>query len=465
MAASFFLRMNLKDIFVRKKSVQMRDAVTHVERDDAGNWWYLSSLRGHSSRWRADYDMANPEDKALAMDACTPLHTVLDKLGTMMSRGKLYITDNDGNERRKYNDLRELLLRPNPLQTFGGFVKQAEMCLRLHGYCPISLVRGTNGATPLAMWILPPDKFHLEGTGKYAFQFDAEEVVKRAYLQWGGRELELEPWEYVVIQDGQMAVSDLWGSDILFPTASDSLSQPVSNWVASMSASHTLLVNGGPKGVLSGGKPDELGNYSIGSKEEDEIRDKFKEKYGLVGKKYPVIVTRYPLQWVPLDFDADKLKLHEEDSRCTAAICNALGLNPNLFNDAKYDNQESAKKSAYQDVVIPDSLKIAEALTQAICRDGAMVKIDFTDVECLQVNKAMEASTLVQAADALERLMASGLITPEEARIEVAKYIDIDPDNPKGDYRRETKGTDDGEQVNVTEEEEEEENGKGNEQV
>lgn len=94
-----------------------------------------------------------------------------------------------------------------------------------------------------------------------------------------------------------------------------------------------------------------------------------------------------------------------------------------------------------------------------------MVKIDFTDVECLQVNKATEASTLVQAADALERLMASGLITPEEARIEVAKYIDIDPDNPKGDYRRETKGTDDGERVNVTEEEEEDKNGKGNEQV
>ena len=463
MGAPFLLRMGLKDIFVRKKSVQMREAVTHVEKDDARNWWYLSSLRGHSSRWRADYDMASPDDKALAMGACTPLNTVLDKLGTMMSRGKLYITDNDGNERRKYNDLRGLLLNPNPLQTFSGFVKQTEICLRLHGYCPISLVRGTQDAVPLAMWILPPDKFHLEGTGRYAFQFEAGEVVKRAYLQWGGRELELEPWEYVIIQDGPMAVSDLWGSDILFPTASDSLSQPVSNWIASMSASHTLLVNGGPKGVLSGGKPDELGNYSIGSKEEDEIRDKFKEKYGLVGKKYPVIVTRYPLQWVPLDFDADKLKLHEEDSRCTAAICNALGLNPNLFNDAKYDNQESAKKSAYQDVVIPDSLKIAEALTRAVCPEGAMVKIDFTDVECLQTNKEKEANTLVHAADALERLMASGLITPEEARIEIAKYIDIDPEHPKGEYRAQMQaviGT-----VLPNEEEEEEENGKGNEQV
>ena len=441
----------------------MRDAVTHLEKDNAGNWWYLSSLRGNVSRWKADYNMSDPSDKALALEACTPLYTVLDKAGSMMGRGRLYITDKDGNERRKYGELRNILSRPNPLQTFSMFAKQLEISLRLYGFCPVSLVRGMEGATPSAMWLLPPDKFHMEGTGKYAFQYDMKEVVKRAYLCWGGREIEFEPWEYLVIHSGQVSVPDLWGKDILFHTSSDSLSQPVSNWIAAMSAGHTLLVNGGPKGILSGGKPDELGNYALTSKEEDEIRDKFKAKYGLVGKKYPVLVTRYPLQWIPMDYDSSQLKLFEEDSRCTAAICNALGLNPNLFNDAKYDNQESAKKAAYLDVIIPDSIKIAEALTSALCPEGAMVKIDFTDVECLQANKEKEANTLVHAADALERLMASGLITPEEARIEIARYIDIDPEHPKGAYRAQMQaviGT-----VLPNEEEEEEENGKGNEQV
>lgn len=413
----------------------MANAVNHVERDVKGNWWYLSSFFGYRSKWKATYDMTSPQDKLNAMLACTPLGTVLDKLGSMMSRGVVYITDKNGNERPRFSEYSELLNNPNPLQNFQSFVKQVEVNLRLFGFCPLSLVRGFEGEPPKAMWVLPPECFHVESSGKYAYQTDIDEVVKRVYLDWGGTQIELAHWEYVIIHDGYVSVPTLKNTDIRFHSSTDNLSQPVSNWIASMSASHTLLVNGGPKGIVSGAKIDEMGNTSVTPAEEDRINEKFKRKYGLVGKEYPIMVVRTPLTWIPLDFDADKLKLHEEDSRCTAAICNALGLNPNLFNDAKYDNQESAKKAAYQDVVIPDSIKIASYLTKAICPDGVFIKIDFSDVECLQSNKEMEANTLLHAADALERLMASRLITPDEARIEIARYIDIDPGNPKGDYR------------------------------
>ena len=449
--------MGLKDIFTRLKSVQMAGTVTHVERDNEGNVWYLSDLFGKRMKWKASYDLTTPLGKQEAMLACTPLYTVLDKLGSMMGRGTVYVSDKNGNERPRYQVIRDLLLNPNPLQSFTSFIKQVEVNLRLFGYCPISLIRGMGGIAPKAMWIIPPELFHLEGTGKYLFQDREEDVVRQAYVQWGGRRVNLEPWEYIVIHDGGMIVPEYVGRDILFQTSTDCLSQPVSNWVSSMSASHTLLVNGGPKGIVCGMGADEMGNTAIDAKDEEEIREKFKRKYGLVGKDYPVLVTRNQLKWIPMDYDSSQLKLHEEDSRCTAAICNAIGLNPNLFNDAKYDNQESAKKSAYQDVVIPDSVKIAEALTRAVCPEDAQVKIDFSGVECLQTNKEMEANTLVHAADALERLMASGLITPDEARIEIARYIDIDPDRPKGEFRQEMATS----KLAINEDE----GGEGNEQV
>lgn len=198
-----------------------------------------------------------------------------------------------------------------------------------------------------------------------------------------------------------------------------------------MSASHTLLVNGGPKGVLYNDYTDQMGNVALSSEDEKDIKDRFKRDYGLVNKEYPILVTRYKLGWLPLDFNADELKLHEEDKRCTDKIANAMGINANLFTDAKYDNLESAGKKAYQDVIIPDSRKIAECLSKAICPEGVFIKIDFTDVECLQTNKETEANTLVKVADALQRLIDKSLITHDEARIEVARYIDIDPDNPK----------------------------------
>lgn len=413
---------------------QMRQDVSTVEKDAKGNYWYLRDFFGRSGKPRIDYNMASLLDKAMAMLACAPLYTVADKAGKMMSRGVPYVTDKDGNERRTYKDVKELLMRPNPLQTFSSFVRLIEINLKIFGFCPLALVRGYEMGAVTAMWVIPPELFHLQWAGNYFATDREEDLLTRAYVLWGGREVTLERWEYTVLYDGVMRM-DEGLKEVVFDSVSDGLSQPVNNWIAAMSASHTLLVNGGPKGVLCSDYTDAMGNSEVTPEEEKEMRDAFKEEYGLVGKKYPVLVTRKKLSWIPMDFNADQLKLHDETRLCTEQICNAMGLNPNLFTDAKYDNQESAKKGAYQDVIIPDAKTIEETLTRAICPEGAQVKIDFSGVECLQANKKEEADTLVKAADALERLMNSGLITTDEARTEIARYIDIDPDNPKGQFK------------------------------
>lgn len=435
--SSFF--MNIKGLFSRKKSIQMRQAANRVERDEAGNLWYLSGAFrfGGLRRWKTFYDMSTLSDRSEALSVFTPLFTVVDKLGSMMSRGIPYVTDKDGNEKRAYTPVRALIERPNPLQHFPDFLKQIEVSLKVYGYCPLSLVRGHEGAVPSSMWIVPPELFHLQGSGKVFRQSDLKEIVNRAYIDWGGRRIELEPYEYVVICNSLIEMSSLENGDIRFPSPADSLSQAVSSWVASMSAGYTLMVNGGPKGILCSNYTDPMGNVEITPDEEKEIKDKFRDRYGLVGKEYPILVTRKRLSWIPLDFNSGALKLHEEDARCTEKIANAFGVNPNLFSDAKYDNQESAKKAAYQDVVIPDSMKIADALTRSICPEGARIRIDYSGVECLQPDKAREAATLESISSALGTLISMSLITEEEARAEVAKYMDIDPDNPKGEFRTE----------------------------
>ena len=57
---------------------------------------------------------------------------------------------------------------------------------------------------------------------------------------------------------------------------------------------------------------DQMGNVALSSEDEKDIKDRFKRDYGLVNKEYPILVTRYKLGWLPLDFNADELKLHEE---------------------------------------------------------------------------------------------------------------------------------------------------------
>ena len=403
----------------------MRDYTRGVEVGLNGDVTYLSNFfNPRSGRVRTDFDMYSLSDKRHALAVCTPLYMVADKLGSMMSRGIPYVVDDEDND--VADDVKRLLLNPNPLQTFGAFLKQVEISLKVFGYCPIVLVRGSSGSLPKAMWIVPCEYFHMQATGKMYRQFEIGDIVKRVYVCSGANVIDLEDYEFVVVYNGTVASAPC-NADLRFESVTDGLTLPVNNWVAAMSASHTLLVNGGPKGIVYSDFHDEMGNVAISPDEERAIKDGFKRKYGLVDKEYPILVTRQKLGWIPLDYDAGKLMLQEEDARCTSKICNAFGVNPNLFSDAKYDNQESAKKSAYQDVVIPDANKIAGYLTRALCGDGVRVRIDFGDVECLQENRAQQAETLNRLAGAVTSLVNGGLLSVDEARVELSRYLDIDP--------------------------------------
>lgn len=394
---------------------------------DANGWSYMS--KGLHNRKGVDFDMTLDTEKARALLVCSPFFMVCDKLGSMASRGVPYVMDDEGNERSTFDDVRALLANPNPLQTWEAFMKQVELSLSAFGMCPISLVRATEQSLPVAMWVIPAERFRLYGTGYNLRQSELADVVSRAVvLGEDGRErTELQPYEYCVIYNSMPVFRAGREHEIGFIAPCDSLSAPVSNWVAAMAATHTLLVNGGPKGILYSDYADNMGNTQLTRDEEREVMARFKKDYGLVGQEHPILVTRYRMGWLPLDFNADQLKLQDTDDRATRAIATALGVNVSLFTESKYDNQESAKKGAYQDVVIPDSKKIASALTSAICTRGEHIEIDYSDVECLQKDKRAEADTMRTAGDALASMVNNGLISISEAREQLAGYIDIDP--------------------------------------
>ena len=395
-----------------------------AEVDQFGNVFYVP--RYHKS-FRFDFDMMKPQDKTCAMVACTPLYMVLDKLGSMMSRASLYVVDDKGNETEQGAKVADLLKQPNPLQDFAAFVKEIEVCMKLYGFAAIKVVRGFESAFPDSLWIIPNEMLRLKGNRDYLAVSDIEDVITERYFIQQGQKHFLAPYELAIIADADYYIQQDKDAYVMFNSVSDALSVPVNNWLASMSATHNLLVNGGPKGILSGENTDDLGTAVIRPAEEDEIRNRVRERYGMAGDKWQIMVTRYPLKWQAIDYNADQLKIKEANTDATAMICNAFGLNPNLFTDAKYDNQESAKKSAYQDVIIPDSVKIANVLTELLCRENLNVWLDFSDVECLQKSKQEQANVLNSVSDALNKLLADGLITAQEAREELMKYIDINP--------------------------------------
>jgi hypothetical protein len=193
-----------------------------------------------------------------------------------------------------------------------------------------------------------------------------------------------------------------------------------------------LIINGGPKGILYGDDTTDTGNAALTPDEADTLMSKFKRKFGIVNKLYEIMVTNKKVGWISIGSETQSLMLHEEGQSCLNEIANTIGFQPDMFSQgATFDNKEAAKVAAYQDLIIPDAELITEALTQAICPEGVFIKMDFGDVSCLLEDKAKKAQSVGNISNALDKLVADGIITISEARMEIANYMDIDPDNPK----------------------------------
>lgn len=420
----------------------MYDDATYQGKDKGGNHWYTPAwVKVLFSRPNIaiDYNMKTVSGKAEALAGCQPFAMVLDHCGKMIQNGRYYVTDLNGNEKPRFKDITDLLSRPNAFQNGRIFLKEIEVKLKAFGFVPIYTLRATKSDLPASMVTIPPELFHMESTGSIFAQRDLSDIVKRAYIKWGNQEIELAEEEYFVIYDSIVNVPCNPGSEFTFYTPVDTLSQHTKNYMAQLIGRGNLIINGGPKGILYGNDTTDTGNAALTPTESKELQNDFKRKYGIVQKLYEVMVTPKKLGWITLGSNTQQLMLHEEDKACVKDIATTIGFDPNLIlQGSTYDNASEAKKSAYQDLIIPDSENIAQSLTNALCKDRAIIKLDFTHVPCLQQDMSELASALSTASGAVASLYNNRLLTFDEARMELANFTDIDPDNPKGQFKEET---------------------------
>lgn len=423
--------------YQKTKLKDMYEEATYQGKDIAGNHiyvpqWLESQFTGRDI-YKTDYDLSTNQGKALALQVVQPFSMVIDRCGSMMRNGRFYVVDKNNNEKPRYKDIFNLLKKPNTMQNWGSFIKQIEMYLRTFGFCPIFLLRATKSDLPKSMIVIQPELFHVEGKGELFRETSKNNIIKRAYIKWGDREVELFEEDYLLIYDSIATYPSKEGSEITFYTPVNSLSPHVRNYMAQIVGRGNLIINGGPKGILYGDDTTDTGNAALTPDEADTLMSKFKRKFGIVNKLYEIMVTNKKVGWISIGSETQSLMLHEEGQSCLNEIANTIGFQPDMFSQgATFDNKKAAKIAAYQDLIIPDAELITEALTQAICPEGVFVKMDFTGVSCLQEDKNKNAQSLSMISNALNKLVNDGIITIEEARLELANYIDIEPNNPKG---------------------------------
>lgn len=432
------MRLFGKEITFGKPAMDARQGEWYYEQDVSGNHWYLNRIGqmirdgalvlGDQGINRINFDLRNECDKAIASRLCAPLASVIEKCGNMLSNGRLYVTDEKDNELDVHKDIRNLLCRPNPLQDGKTFLKEIERNLKTFGYCPIYAPRGIVGMLPSAMFTVRPEIFRMVWTGEF-YGKKKDELISRVCINLGHSEIKPDPSDYFVIYDGEIVFPHNPGECFSVSNIINSLSNPVNNWMAQIIARKNLIVNGGPKGIIySPTDTTGTGNSVMTTSEKESLQKKFKRKYGLVNKEDQILVTNKNIGWIELSFKTGDLMLHEEDKSCREHISNTIGLNPNVFiSDSTYANQNSAKKSAYEDLIIPDAEKIAGALTTALCPDGVFIKLDYSHLSCMQDDMNERAKSLSYVANAVDKLESRGIINMDESRAILAEYIDINP--------------------------------------
>jgi hypothetical protein len=366
------------------------------------------------------FDMNCEDDFRKAYLQCAPLKAVINRRASMFVNGKYILTNADGDKPARggfSRDLLTLLGRPNVLQTGRQFKAQQDIYIDLFGYCPVLKVTPVGMPKSIkALWNLPPWLFDLDFTGNWYNQTALKDIYKQFYLNWGGEKRPLDMDAVFLILDNSIG-TDSDGNLLMPDSRVKGLRDAIRIDVGSKRSLVTLIEKKGAIGILSNSPGS--GQYAplkVGT-EREKIQQDF-SRYGLTGQEFQIIITDASLQWQSMSFPVKDLQLFESMTAAMAEICDGAGLYAYLMNPRNglgttFNNLSEAKKSQYQDFIIPDDEARTEQLGKNLIPDdeNLSLKTDFSHVEVLQESQQSKAVTAKAQTDAYQAQYDLGLMT------------------------------------------------------
>ena len=309
----------------------------------------------------------------------------------------------------KNHPLQSLINKPNPYQSgiehrqqvFGFYDTTGNAFV----YSP-RIEAGVNEGQALEMWIMPSQDTEIISGGWM------NPILGYALNINGGLN---DPFKYADVMHMKTLTLDFgegrqfWGMSPL-RAGLLALERSNSNYVYAANS----FVNGGISGILETESEPLASNLSDEQRQASEQR--VKEDYKGVLNNGKTMVTNAATKWHQMGFSPVDLNLLQDKRATLRDICNIYKLSSILFNDnenSTYNNVSEAKKSAYNDAIIPMVDRYVQELTDWIggsYGDNIRIRADYSGVAVLQTDKAAQSTWLTQQVD-------SGQITRNESRI------------------------------------------------
>ncbi len=374
------------------------------------------------------FKYAEYSDGVTAYTQCPPLASILNAKAQAMANGKTWVLSNsDGKESqsREAKIIRELIRRPNPIQSWKQFESQLSIFMDLFGFAIILPIKPAGFDRMLdttSMWNIPASWIDVQLTME-RFSKVGGAVLEEIIVNFGGTRTLLKLKELIIIRGSTPSFNTL-----TFPGSKiTSLQMAINNIIGAMESRNMLINYRGALGILTAdAKGSQYNPIPIGETEKEQLQVDMR-RYGLRRKQLSFIITTAAMKWQQMGYPTKDLMLMEEVQECSLLLCNGFNFPPFLqgLKDSTFNNQRAAMKGLYENCVIPDAESIYEQLSDAfeLEKYGIRIDKDFGHIPAMQEDKKEAADARKALNDALAIEWKTGLITLDEWRIK----LDEDP--------------------------------------
>ena len=306
----------------------------------------------------------------------------------------------------EHTNIHELLERPNPMQSYGSFIQELIAFGKLTGNRYIYGIAPETGIKQYKeLYVLPSQLVEINSGG-------IMQPVKEYSLQYNGSHK--IPAEVIChIKDFNpnynTSGSHLYGQS---PLKAGLRSLQTNNEATETGVKY--LQNQTARGVLMSDEGD------INEMQAKQLKQKFKQQYRGSNNAGDIIITPKKLSWVNFGLNASDLSLIEQYNASIKDLCNIYNVPSVLLNNTEsstYNNVKEAKKSLYQNAVLPEMLKIRDELNRWLMPQfGEKLKLDFDFTAVPELQEETEKI--------VNQMSSAWWLTPNEKRIATGYGVD-----------------------------------------
>lgn len=121
--------------------------------------------------------------------------------------------------------------------------------------------------------------------------------------------------------------------------------------------------------------------------------------YGLGEDKYPVAIIDTDTDFIRTSMSIQELQPFDETLQDAISIAGAFSIPAQLVprkDNSTFNNQQTAERSVYYNIVIPEAKSFARSLTRflGLENSGLYLDVDYSDVDALQSGNKERQETL-----------------------------------------------------------------------